>query len=107
MYVVVCSFQDFDGNGGDIDMNCICGGLKSLYLMLKNVRMIVCAGSRDSRWFKPWKFLPSDYIDDIESKLLINQGTRKRRTKSTSFTTTKATSVSTRKTTNTKKALES
>ena len=61
--------------------------------MLTNAEKLVCAGARESRWFKPWKFLPANYIDDIESKLLINQGTRDRRKKQQSQKTTQTTSV--------------
>ena len=61
--------------------------------MLTNSEKLVCAGARESRWFKPWKFLPANYIDDIESKLLINQGTRDRRKKEQSQKTTQTTSV--------------
>ena len=61
--------------------------------MLTNSEKLVCAGARESRWFKPWKFLPGNYIDDIESKLLINQGTRDRRKKEQSQKTTQTTSV--------------
>ena len=61
--------------------------------MLTNSEKLVCAGARESRWFKPWKFLPANYIDDIESKLLINQGSRNRRKKQHSQTTTQTKTV--------------
>ena len=56
--------------------------------MLRDAEKMVCVGGRELRWFKPWKFLPANYIDDIESKLKINQGSRDRGKEQQSQTTT-------------------
>ena len=69
--------------------------------MLRDAEKMVCVGGRELRWFKPWKFLPANYIDDIESKLKINQGSRDRGKEQQSQTTTQTqtTSVANQQTT--------
>ena len=72
--------------------------------MLRDAEKMVCVGGRELRWFKPWKFLPANYIDDIESKLKINQGSRDRGKEQQSQTTTQTqtTSVANQQTTHSK-----
>ena len=79
--------------------------------MLRDAEKMVCVGGRELRWFKPWKFLPANYIDDIESKLKINQGSRdrgKKEQQSQTTTQTQTTSVANQQTTHSrpKKDLE-
>ena len=62
--------------------------------MLTDAEKMVCVGGRELRWFKPWKFLPANYIDDIESKLKINQGSRDRGKELQSQTTTQTQKIS-------------